>query len=96
MQPVQLPTRPVANALREAQHGSAAGLSGMRAEHLKLLLHDLEALELLAEAATHLAQARMPPDASPWHGSLHCASQMAECGGLQQATFFAASFPGRS
>ena len=34
--------------------------------------------------------------ASPWHGLLRCASQTAECGGLQQATFFAASFPGRS
>ena len=61
MQPVQLSTRAVANALREAR-GSAAGLSGMRAEHLKLWLRDLEALELLAEAATHLAQARIPPD----------------------------------
>ncbi|CAE7234946.1 unnamed protein product [Symbiodinium pilosum] len=62
MQPVQLSTRAVANALREARRGSAAGLSGMQAEHPKLLLHDLEALELLAEAATHLAHARIPPD----------------------------------
>ena len=34
----------------------------MRAEHLKLLLQDLEALELLAKAATHLAQAHVPAD----------------------------------
>ena len=58
---VQLSTRAVASALREARRGGAAGLSGMRAEHLKLLLQDLEALELLAEAATHLAQAHSPP-----------------------------------
>ena len=32
----------------------------MRAEHLKLLLQDSEALELLAEACTLLAQARVP------------------------------------
>ena len=59
---VQLSTRAVASALREARRGGAAGLSGMRAEHLKLLLQDLEALELLAEAATHLAQAHVPAD----------------------------------
>ena len=39
-----------------------AGLSGRRAEQLKLLLQDLEALELLTEAATSLAQANAPAD----------------------------------
>ena len=34
----------------------------MRAEHLKLLLQDSEALELLAEACTLLAQARVPTE----------------------------------
>ena len=34
----------------------------MRAEHLKLLLQDGEAIELLAEASTLLAQARVPAD----------------------------------
>ena len=87
--------RTALNALREARRGSAAGLSGMRAEHFKLLLHDLEALELLAAAATHLAQAHSWP--SPrWRGQLRCASGIAERGGLQQATFSAASFPGSS
>ncbi|CAE7416640.1 unnamed protein product, partial [Symbiodinium pilosum] len=43
----------------------APGLSGMRAEHLKLLLQDVNAIELLAEAATQLAQARVPADIPP-------------------------------
>ena len=60
--PVRLSSRAVATALREARRGGAAGLSGMRAEHLKLLLQDLEALELLTEAATCLAQANVPSD----------------------------------
>ena len=34
----------------------------MRAEHLKLLLQDGEAIELLAKAATHLAQAGVPEE----------------------------------
>ena len=34
----------------------------MRAEHLKLLLQDLDAVDLLAEAATHLARAQVPAD----------------------------------
>ena len=38
---VQVPTRAVAHSLREARRGGAAGLSGMRAEHWKLLLQDL-------------------------------------------------------
>ena len=61
-QPAHLTTRAVAAALRSARRGSAPGLSGMRAEHLKLLLQDGEAIELLAEASTLLAQARVPAD----------------------------------
>ena len=61
-QPPHLTTRAVAAALRSARRGCAPGLSGMRAEHLKLLLQDSEALELLAEACTLLAQARVPTE----------------------------------
>ena len=61
-QPVQLSVRAIASALRSARRGGAPGLSGMRAEHLKLLLQDGEAIELLAEAATHLAQAGVPEE----------------------------------
>ena len=61
-QPIRLATGAVASALRETHRGGAAGLSGMRAEHLKLLLQDVEAMELLAEAASQLASADIPPD----------------------------------
>ena len=64
-QPVHLSARAVASALRSARRGGAPGLSGMRAEHLKLLLQDVTAIELLAEAATQLAQARVPADIPP-------------------------------
>ena len=52
----------MATALREAKRGGAAGLSGMRAEHLKMLLQHTEAMELLADAATLLARAHVPPE----------------------------------
>ena len=55
-QPVRLPAKAVAAALRDARS------SGMRAEHLKLLLQDLDAVDLFAEAATHLAPAQVPAD----------------------------------
>ena len=61
--PAELPllsVRALASALREARRGGAPGLSGMRAEHLKVLIQDVPAMELLAEAATKLAQARLP------------------------------------
>ena len=48
---VRLGPTSIAMALRDAKRGGAAGLSGMRAEHLKLLLQDLPALELLAYLA---------------------------------------------
>ncbi|OLP99530.1 hypothetical protein AK812_SmicGene17909 [Symbiodinium microadriaticum] len=51
-----------AAALRDARRGGAAALSGMRAEHLKILLADVPALELLAFAATELANADVPAD----------------------------------
>ncbi|CAE7940818.1 unnamed protein product, partial [Symbiodinium sp. KB8] len=61
-QPVHLTTGAVAAALRSARRGSAPGLSAMCAEHLKFLLQDGEAIELLAEASALLAQARVPAD----------------------------------
>ena len=56
------PWQSVAAALRDARRGGAAGLSGMRAEHLKLLLQDVTALELLAHVCTRLANAQVPAD----------------------------------
>ncbi|CAE7939482.1 unnamed protein product [Symbiodinium sp. KB8] len=51
-----------AEALQRRRRGGAAGLSGMRAEHLKLLLQDLTSVDLLAETATRLARAQVPAD----------------------------------
>ena len=50
----------VAAALRDARRGGAADLSGMRAEHLKLLLQNVPALELLAYASTRLGNTQVP------------------------------------
>ena len=47
---------------RQRTSRSPPGWGGWLIQHLKLLLQDLEALELLAEAATHLAQAHVPAD----------------------------------
>ena len=52
----------LAAALRTSKRGSAPGLSGMRAEHLQLLLQDAEGLELLAYAGTCLARAEVPSE----------------------------------
>ena len=41
-QSVRLTANAVAAAWRDTRRGGAAGLSGMRAEHLKLLLQDLD------------------------------------------------------
>ncbi|CAE7915925.1 unnamed protein product, partial [Symbiodinium sp. KB8] len=61
-QQVRLTAKAVASALRDTRRGGAAGLSGMRAEHLKLLLQDLTSVDLLAETATRLARAQVPAD----------------------------------
>ena len=61
-QPVRLTAKAVAAALRDTRRGGAAGLSGMRVEHLKLLLQDLDAVDLLTEAATRVARAQVPTD----------------------------------
>ncbi|CAE7573040.1 unnamed protein product, partial [Symbiodinium sp. KB8] len=53
-QQVRLAAGAVATTLREAKRVGAAGLSGTRAEHLKILLQDAEAIELLADEATQL------------------------------------------
>ena len=65
-------------ALREAKRGGAVGLLGMQAEHLKLLLQDAEAIELLADAATLLARAHIPPE-------IQTALAMARFNGFVQA-----------
>ena len=59
-----LSTSVVAQTLREARRGAAPGLSGPRPEHFKLLLADADGLELLAYAASVLANARVPPTVS--------------------------------
>ena len=58
--PVRLTSAAGARSLREANRGSASGLSGARAEHYKLLLGHADDMELLAEAANALAQAEVP------------------------------------
>ena len=63
--PLQLGPTAIAAALRDAKRGGAAGLTGMRAEHLKVLLQDQPALELLAYAATRLANAQVPASIVP-------------------------------
>ena len=55
--PVQLPPGMVADALRSAKRGSAAGAT---AEHYKLLLEDEEALALFTQTASLLASADAP------------------------------------
>ena len=60
--PAVLTDAAVAQALRTARHGTAAGLSGATCEHYKLLLDDAEALELFVHAANLLAAARVPAD----------------------------------
>ena len=61
-QQVRLAAGAVATTLREAKRVGAAGLSGTRAEHLKILLQDAEAIELLADEATQLARAHVPQE----------------------------------
>ena len=58
--PAVLNDAAVAQALRTARRGTAAGLSGATCEHYKLLLDDAEALELFAHAANLLVAAHVP------------------------------------
>ena len=58
--PLQLDVVRFLGVLRSARKGSAPGPSGMRAEHLKPLLEDETAMELLGFAAAQLAEARVP------------------------------------
>ena len=58
--PAVLNDAAVAQALRTARRGTAAGLSGATCEHYKLLLDDAEALELFTHAANLLIAARVP------------------------------------
>ena len=60
-EPARITAGAIARTLRGARRGAAPGLSGARAEHFKLLLGDVDGLELLMHAASVLAQARVPP-----------------------------------
>ena len=60
--PLRLKAAELGEALRTAKRGSAAGLSGASVEHYRLLLEDEEALDLLAHAASLLANADAPAD----------------------------------
>ncbi|CAJ1362273.1 unnamed protein product [Effrenium voratum] len=61
----------LAAALRTSKRGSAPGLSGMRAEHLQVLLQDAEGLELLAYAGTCLARAEVPSEVAAPYAAAH-------------------------
>jgi len=61
--PTRFSAQIVADALRSAKRGSAAGLSGSTTDHYKTLLADEEALDLLAVAVTRLAAADLPAPA---------------------------------
>ena len=61
--PTRFSAQIVADALRSAKRGSAAGLSGSTTDHYKALLADEEALDLLAVAVTRLAAADLPAPA---------------------------------
>ena len=60
---VQLDKSLLLNTLRGLRKGLSGGLSGMRNEHLKVLLPDTEALDYLITAATLLINARLSPEA---------------------------------
>ena len=61
--PTRFSAQIVADALRSAKRGSAAGLSGSTTDHYKALFADEEALDLLAVAVTRLAAADLPASA---------------------------------
>ncbi|MEC7231521.1 MAG: hypothetical protein VXW31_01135, partial [Planctomycetota bacterium] len=58
--PLELNRTHLQQALRTARRGTAPGLSGTRAEHLKVLLEDNELLGLFGDAAEVLARAEAP------------------------------------
>ena len=60
---VQLDKSLLLNTLRGLRKGLSGGLSGMRNEHLKVLLPDTEALDYLTTAAILLVNARLSPEA---------------------------------
>ena len=59
-EPVRLTPAALGEALRTAKRGTAAGLSGAAIEHYRLLLEDGDALDMLSQAATQLANADVP------------------------------------
>ena len=58
--PVDLDPQLFVRMLRSARRGVSGGLSGLRNEHLKLLLSDADALQHLVSAAELFARARVP------------------------------------
>ena len=90
-----MPDSPAAESFRWRASSTAAwaqrwsGLaSGMRADHLKILLADVPALELLAFAATDLMRMCLQTSCrdSPWLASQRFVSQTAACVASQLAT----------
>ena len=65
MKHIRLNAAAVADALRTAKKGTAAGLSGATVDHYKILLADEATLALFAEAATKLANADVPEPIQP-------------------------------
>ena len=61
-EPLQPDERLFQNRLRGKPRGLSGGLSSMKNEHLKLLLHDEEALTLLTGAARQLATGILAPE----------------------------------
>ena len=61
---VELDLRKFFAVVRSARRGSAAGLPGMTAEHLKPLLENESSLELLGVAASLNAEKQIDPSAN--------------------------------
>ena len=60
--PLQLDNNFLIRALRGARRGSAPGLSGTRAEHLKVLLEDEHTWDLFSQLANAYARGEVPED----------------------------------
>ena len=60
--PVSTDRKVFLQCLKSAPRGSSPGPGGCTYEHLKMLLDDMDTVELLLEALTCLAQAKVPSD----------------------------------
>ena len=58
--PVQVDQKVFLKCLKNAPRGSSPGPGGCTHEHLRILVDDVDTMELLFEAVTSLAQARVP------------------------------------